>query len=248
MRVLIPLLLALGVASPAYAIRVAVDFSDPDNPQMKTLSGYCDLNGDQCDQTRNLPWVVDFGDGPTSNMVVYGNGTIDFVGDKLASPQFEQFQYESLGYLVAGRNDSELFYLGEAVYEQAARVKLDGDAVVVTWFTCFTPKNCFNTPYSARLEQAMNNGVSELLVTLDYTALPSNFFSFSDKLGVAYFIGNTGGFKGFADIDPNPGQVIFHIPATFTDAVPEPATWALMIMGFGGVGTLLRRRRLTPAA
>ena len=26
-------------------------------------------------------------------------------------------------------------------------------------------------------------------------------------------------------------------------AVPEPATWAMMIMGFGGVGSLMRRRR-----
>ncbi|MBJ7411588.1 MAG: PEP-CTERM sorting domain-containing protein [Phenylobacterium sp.] len=26
-------------------------------------------------------------------------------------------------------------------------------------------------------------------------------------------------------------------------AVPEPATWAMMILGFGGVGTLMRRRR-----
>jgi hypothetical protein len=26
-------------------------------------------------------------------------------------------------------------------------------------------------------------------------------------------------------------------------SVPEPATWALMIMGFGGAGALLRRRR-----
>jgi hypothetical protein len=25
--------------------------------------------------------------------------------------------------------------------------------------------------------------------------------------------------------------------------VPEPATWAMMIMGFGGVGALMRRRR-----
>jgi hypothetical protein len=25
--------------------------------------------------------------------------------------------------------------------------------------------------------------------------------------------------------------------------VPEPASWALMIMGFGGVGALVRRRR-----
>jgi hypothetical protein len=27
------------------------------------------------------------------------------------------------------------------------------------------------------------------------------------------------------------------------NAVPEPATWALMIMGFGGVGAMARSRR-----
>jgi len=31
-------------------------------------------------------------------------------------------------------------------------------------------------------------------------------------------------------------------------AVPEPSTWALMIMGFGTAGALLRRRRLAPVA
>ena len=30
-------------------------------------------------------------------------------------------------------------------------------------------------------------------------------------------------------------------------AVPEPAAWALMILGFGGVGTMLRRRRMALA-
>jgi len=28
--------------------------------------------------------------------------------------------------------------------------------------------------------------------------------------------------------------------------IPEPATWAMMIMGFGGVGALMRRRRTLP--
>ena len=33
-----------------------------------------------------------------------------------------------------------------------------------------------------------------------------------------------------------------------TSAVPEPATWAMMIMGFGLVGSAARRRRRTPVA
>jgi hypothetical protein len=32
-----------------------------------------------------------------------------------------------------------------------------------------------------------------------------------------------------------------------TGGVPEPASWALMILGFGGVGAVLRRRRIVPA-
>ena len=29
--------------------------------------------------------------------------------------------------------------------------------------------------------------------------------------------------------------------------VPEPATWAMMILGFGGVGAMMRRRRYAVA-
>ena len=31
--------------------------------------------------------------------------------------------------------------------------------------------------------------------------------------------------------------------AFYTAAVPEPAAWALMLLGFGGIGVMLRRRR-----
>jgi len=33
-----------------------------------------------------------------------------------------------------------------------------------------------------------------------------------------------------------------------TGGVPEPATWAMMIIGFGGVGAMVRRRRSAPIA
>ena len=62
--------------------------------------------------------------------------------------------------------------------------------------------------------------------------------------GTAVFAGltangeiHTPGFSGYRVPPPPPSTV-----------VPEPATWALMIMGFGGVGASLRRRRVALAA
>lgn len=36
-------------------------------------------------------------------------------------------------------------------------------------------------------------------------------------------------------------------PTALAAAVPEPGTWALMILGFGGAGAMIRRRRLVAA-
>ena len=38
------------------------------------------------------------------------------------------------------------------------------------------------------------------------------------------------------------------ILAGVTLGVPEPSTWAMMLLGFGGLGALLRRRRAAPLA
>jgi hypothetical protein len=62
------------------------------------------------------------------------------------------------------------------------------------------------------------------------------------------FTSNAGGWWFSADIyDSGTGQT-YNVAARdafipHTPGVPEPATWALMIMGFGGAGAMLRRRR-----
>jgi hypothetical protein len=41
----------------------------------------------------------------------------------------------------------------------------------------------------------------------------------------------------------NPNSLVALSVGYFVRGVPEPATWALMLMGFGGMGVALRRRR-----
>jgi hypothetical protein len=50
------------------------------------------------------------------------------------------------------------------------------------------------------------------------------------------------------DLARNPQHQTFAIGWPIDNAVPEPGTWALMILGFGAVGTALRRRRIAVAA
>ncbi|MBI1198516.1 MAG: PEP-CTERM sorting domain-containing protein [Phenylobacterium sp.] len=46
---------------------------------------------------------------------------------------------------------------------------------------------------------------------------------------------------------PGSNGTLFLIPDHFeVRAVPEPATWALMLAGFGGIGAVLRTRRRQP--
>jgi hypothetical protein len=48
------------------------------------------------------------------------------------------------------------------------------------------------------------------------------------------------GFTGFSEFVPGNGTFT---PSSVISAAPEPASWALMILGFGGLGASLRARR-----
>lgn len=79
-----------------------------------------------------------------------------------------------------------------------------------------------------------------------------NTFSFTATSASALTLTSTSSTKGdvfFATdiwgLNGNTGNVGALGPSTGT---PEPATWAMMLVGFGGMGALLRRRRAVAAA
>jgi PEP-CTERM motif-containing protein len=52
-----------------------------------------------------------------------------------------------------------------------------------------------------------------------------------------------GTFQPFIGDPPRPGDPVGLDNITITQAVPEPATWAMMLLGFGAIGFAMRRRK-----
>lgn len=72
-------------------------------------------------------------------------------------------------------------------------------------------------------------------------------FSFGPAVFITDYIRTPGVLAG--EVYGNSGGTFFgsaRLTVTDTLAVPEPATWAVMILGFGAAGVMLRRRRAPP--
>ena len=89
--------------------------------------------------------------------------------------------------------------------------------------------------------------------TFDGGSTPTDIAGISETAWLFTILGGTGRFlnasgtfdgTGLADARTRPTHVsIDFIGSVNAPAVPEPASWALMILGFGGVGFLVRRQR-----
>ena len=116
----------------------------------------------------------------------------------------------------------------------------------------------YNTAVSNRYMRlaAVQSAIWQVASNRNVTSTDSVFDQLVDNLSGAhltdYFAGVTGRDYGITLITPvqqyggKNGKTPLALTQSFvfaTGAVPEPSTWALLILGFGGAGAMLRRQR-----
>ena len=237
--------------APAQARRTAIDQDSDGNPINYTLGGYCDLNGDDCGTT-GLGYTVKLGTGdPVGSIAIHGNGilafgsAIDFFsapndespsfGDQISSGEVPAIASYGLNLVSVGQNIEVDFQ--SYAFMQSARLSIGPfGKITAQWFTCYTPTSSSSCPDSQLQTLTLTPGKS------GFTALMTGAQSGYD--GPGYVIDGV--------FTPQSFGTPFLIPAVITGidfppGVPEPATWAMLIAGFGLTGAAMRRRRAVPA-
>ena len=114
------------------------------------------------------------------------------------------------------------------------------------------PSSWVNVPFSLQVSFTAPPGTSPnptlysalLNGSVSATAAGGAQFVFSNPLQNFSFTGGTFSLD-VNNLSVSPGAVNVPLNGTIRvlSAVPEPATWALMLLGFGGMGMAMRRRR-----
>ena len=139
-----------------------------------------------------------------------------------------------------------------------ADIDIDGLSVgsrsfLYQFFHDETPNSAHPCAYGGANDQGVNiNGCADR-VTVNFISQSDSFLidGIQYTLDVVGFVNNGNHVTDFLTKEgaTNSAFIVGRL-ALFSEAaaVPEPASWALMLTGFGLVGTSLRRRRVGPAA
>ena len=94
------------------------------------------------------------------------------------------------------------------------------------------------------------NADSGTFVSQSVGGFPTILAGIKNSFTEGFFVRNDANYTLVRDYASNAGEIYFdHVSISMsTGAVPEPATWAMLITGFGLVGAALRRRTAVPAA
>lgn len=94
--------------------------------------------------------------------------------------------------------------------------------------------------------QSSTSGTVLSSINIPFSSAPSGPFSLITGMNLAAGYYSVTNYIGNVSVDPQ-YQLNFSFPAGTNGGIPEPAAWALMVLGFGGVGAMVRRRRTAQA-
>jgi hypothetical protein len=232
-------------AAPASARRVATDTGnfDPDTgiftPPAYFNSPGCTLDGAFACQAYNLGFSVRFNGGRSNKIYLYDNGLVTF-GAPNSSPFGPAAVYSNL------RDDPG--YYGTDFYRVAFFDK-GPDYFNVRWETCASPgsnnTDCGWTG-SIFLNISRNAALGLVTVSLDISDyLQEGALDSFEYLEAQYGYAIDGQEQALA---PLTKDSVLSFTLRDGAGVPEPASWALLLTGFGLTGTALRRQRRLAAA
>lgn len=175
----------------------------------------------------NAAVVIDFTQ-VGSNVVVNANGTLDLAGlTSQGNFSLAESVRGNVAYIGLGNAGTVMGYLG-----------LTGPASFGTGNTFITANSFSGTSF------ALNGSA----FGSPYVFVPAGYASGSAISGTATFLGQT-----FASLGLTAGRYGYTsradtVTVNIGGAVPEPSTWAMMLLGIGGIGMVMRRSRKQASA
>ena len=157
---------------------------------------------------------------PASAAVIPFSGTATATANVGADPSCPVFQG-----LASGSGTSSSY--GAFTYSHTACTTGATGPVTGTYIINFGVDQ-FSGNFSGTSAATATMGLFDLLFTYNITT------------GTGRFAGGTGSFNQVGSVDVRGGPPS-RLTLNFT-AVPEPATWAMMLLGFAGIGLTIRRR------
>jgi|SRR5665213_1041643 len=188
-----------------------------------------------CDAPAQAGYVVDLTQ-QGANVVATGSGAIDLTGLSLL------YQTEDVGFIAP---DFATIFTGPA------NSTLDNYYTGVTGPTSFG-SGAVGIAASGGSGDIVGNAIILLdnLSFADILAVPSNYVSGDPLSDTSTFTGQT-----FSTLGVTPGTYEWtwgtgtnqNFTLVIGSAVPEPSTWAMMLLGFAGLGFMGYRRKSKPA-
>jgi hypothetical protein len=193
------------------------------------------VNGSFEDSTSN------FTTPPGWTNVGHTDGVLSYANT--GQPAYDGLEFYSLG----GAGDNGFAFPGEGIEQTVATTA--GDTYSLTFG--YSDENC---PGCSTVLTVNIGGFSQdYTLTADdggffrkpfTTAEIDGFTATGPSTTISFILKST---TNLGNNDPLIDGVVFQQTASVTPGVPEPATWAMMLVGFGGLGAMLRRRRSAPA-